>query len=198
MSIKLVPTVRRWIISGTIVLFILALIAVSLPLQSVSASGVAQTCSTFHTVSSGETLSSIALKYNTSVEEIASANSLKEPYTIVVGQRLCIPAGAVSATPTATKDETLSSNSPDFVVSTGPYSNWISVKTGRFDSKTPYYVRVFVTGDPGSSKKLGTMRTDKNGAATRNFKLPKQFRNVDSLTYCMKNAFSDEVMCKVY
>lgn len=39
-------------------------------------------------VVAGDTLFSIAKKYNTTVEEIADTNNLKEPYTLSVGQKL--------------------------------------------------------------------------------------------------------------
>ncbi|RTE48741.1 LysM peptidoglycan-binding domain-containing protein [Actinobaculum sp. 352] len=48
---------------------------------------------TVHTVTRGETLSGIAKRYNTTVAQIVSANSLKNPNRIYVGQKLTIPAG---------------------------------------------------------------------------------------------------------
>ncbi len=45
-----------------------------------------------HMVSSGDTLFSIALRYNSSVEAIAGANGIGYPYFIQVGQTLTIPA----------------------------------------------------------------------------------------------------------
>lgn len=43
------------------------------------------------TVARGDTLYSIAKKYNTSVDEIAQANNLSQPYTLSVGQKLVLP-----------------------------------------------------------------------------------------------------------
>jgi LysM repeat protein len=48
----------------------------------------------FHVVAPGETLYSIALQYNSSVDAIASTNRIDYPFTINVGQQLAIPAGA--------------------------------------------------------------------------------------------------------
>ncbi|MDD2593647.1 MAG: LysM peptidoglycan-binding domain-containing protein, partial [Bacteroidales bacterium] len=53
--------------------------------KSISSSG-----NKVHMVKSGETLSSIALKYNTTVNEIMKKNNLKST-KIVVGQKLIIP-----------------------------------------------------------------------------------------------------------
>lgn len=43
-------------------------------------------------VQAGDTLYSIGLKFNIDWHKIASANKLKEPYNLVVGQELIIPS----------------------------------------------------------------------------------------------------------
>ena len=45
-----------------------------------------------YTVKSGDTLSGIALKHNTTVEALASTNGIKNPNVIFPGQVLKIPA----------------------------------------------------------------------------------------------------------
>jgi LysM repeat protein len=50
-----------------------------------------------HVVRRGETVSSIARRYGTSVAAIASANGLRNPSLIYVGQRLRIPSGGSSS-----------------------------------------------------------------------------------------------------
>ena len=54
-----------------------------------------------HTVESGEVLSSIARKYNVTVEAIVQANQLANPDDLDVGQVLIIPVQAPPPTPTA-------------------------------------------------------------------------------------------------
>jgi LysM repeat protein len=49
------------------------------------------TCRVTYTVRSGDNLFRIALSYDVSVAGIAANNSLKAPYTIHVGQELCVP-----------------------------------------------------------------------------------------------------------
>jgi predicted chitinase/LysM repeat protein len=49
--------------------------------------------STVHTISSGDTLSSIARRYNSSVDAIAKANNIQNPNLIVTGRQLVIPDG---------------------------------------------------------------------------------------------------------
>lgn len=55
-----------------------------------------------HIVQSGETLFRIALQYELSVQELASANGISDPTVIYVGQQLVIPG--VSESPTAELD----------------------------------------------------------------------------------------------
>ncbi len=45
-----------------------------------------------HTVSSGDTLYSIAQRYNVRIEDLKIVNSLRAPYALEVGQRLKLPA----------------------------------------------------------------------------------------------------------
>jgi predicted chitinase/murein DD-endopeptidase MepM/ murein hydrolase activator NlpD len=49
--------------------------------------------STVHTIRSGETLSSIARRYNTTVDSIARANNIQNPNLIHAGRQLTIPDG---------------------------------------------------------------------------------------------------------
>jgi predicted chitinase len=49
--------------------------------------------STVHTIRSGETLSSIALRYNSTVDSIARANNIQNPNLIHAGRQLTIPDG---------------------------------------------------------------------------------------------------------
>lgn len=58
-----------------------------------STSSIALTPSSTYTVVRGDTLSSIASRYGTSVSAIASANALANPSIIRTGQRLTIPGG---------------------------------------------------------------------------------------------------------
>ena len=60
-----------------------------------------------HTVRKGDTLSGIAKKYGTSIKALKSANGLKSD-TIQVGQKLTLPASAVTGVHVVRKGETLS------------------------------------------------------------------------------------------
>jgi LysM repeat protein len=60
-----------------------------------------------HEVASGETLSSIADEYDTTVEAILAANKLSSPDLIYQGQELVVPLMPPTATPTPTPTPTL-------------------------------------------------------------------------------------------
>jgi LysM repeat protein len=185
---------RRITLVGISLLLVLSLLATALPLQRASASVLAVTCSTYHTVASGETVSSIAAKYNITVAELATANDLKEPYTIYVGQRLCIPG---TTAPAAT--ETATVKGPNFTIKAEKDPSYITITTVGYPKKTPFYVRLVTGKFPDiNTVKIGTIRTDKTGAATRTFKIPKNFRTLSSFNVCLKNAFTDELQCNLY
>ena len=56
--------------------------------------------STFYTVQAGDTLSSIALRFGTTVKALTQANSIADSSSIFVGQILKIPLPNLTATPT--------------------------------------------------------------------------------------------------
>ena len=55
-----------------------------------------------HVVAAGETLLSIAQRYDTTTQAILNRNGLYDPNTIYVGQQLSIPVGSTTAEPVAT------------------------------------------------------------------------------------------------
>ena len=59
-----------------------------------------------YTVKSGDTLSEIAEKYNTTVEKLAAKNNIKDIHLIYVDQVLVIEATASTVAPAATTEET--------------------------------------------------------------------------------------------
>jgi len=54
---------------------------------------------TVHIVQPGETLFRIALRYNTTVEAIAQANGISNPWFIYPGQQLTVPLGPAGSVP---------------------------------------------------------------------------------------------------
>lgn len=93
---------NRWKLTVILVVAILALTSVPLP---------AHAQGQVHVVKRGETLSSIAARYGTTVQAIATANGLGNTNLIYVGQRLAIPSqgGSSGGTYTVRRGDTLSS-----------------------------------------------------------------------------------------
>lgn len=85
---------RRFGLRFTIVAVVAVLAVVSF-VQPASAQGQV------HIVQRGETLYSIASRYGTTVQAIASYNGMRNPSFIYAGQRLTIPSGGSSAATTA-------------------------------------------------------------------------------------------------
>lgn len=82
----------------------------------------------FHTVSSGETLFRIALKYEVSLESLAQANNIPNSSLIYVGQQLIIPVTHLSHT---------TPNLPDFIQSLTVLPQvFVEGKTGSIELTT--------------------------------------------------------------
>ncbi len=165
-----------------------ALLAAALPQVA-----LAQTCTRFHTVASGDTLSGISLTYDISVAELAAANSLKEPYTLIIGQSLCIPGSTTSSSGTTstssssnTRVTAVERDEKFLVISVANYPKngiyYVKIKKGHWGTDTPWY-------------KVGIFRTKKNTDVTRTFRLPSNFYNPSLITVCLKNAKTDAVSC---
>ncbi|HFI0644800.1 TPA: LysM domain-containing protein [Streptococcus suis] len=108
-----------------------------------------------YTVQSGDTLSAIALKYNTSVEKLAEQNKISNPNLIHVGQAIEvgenvtteeIPAEQATVTTTTTAQEATTAT-------TGAYTSnlsaedtaakeWIAMKesSGSYDAQNGIYI----------------------------------------------------------
>lgn len=180
------------------ILLIAALLAGALPqvVLAAPAPSVTVTCSKYHNVASGDTLSSISVTYDVSIADLASANNLVEPYTLVIGQRLCIPGAATTTTGTSTSSST--SNKASWSVDR--VGNFLVISASNFPTKANYYVKI-KKGNLSTNRpwvKLGIFRTKKNTSVERAFRLPKSFTEPAMLTVCLKNAKTDALSCFPY
>ena len=73
---------------------------------------VSQISAKVHVVTAGQTLGAIASSYGVTVKEISSANNIKNPNFIYVGQRLMIPGGS-AAKPAAPKPTPKPAENPE-------------------------------------------------------------------------------------
>lgn len=89
---------------------------------------------TEYTVQAGDTLFRIALRFNTTVSALATANGIANPALIYAGQRLIIPGASPTPVPTATPELTVSPETPEatqeYVVQRGDTLYRIAVRFG--------------------------------------------------------------------
>jgi len=105
-------------------------------------------------IKSGDTLSAIAKKYNTTVAALASANGISDPNKIIAGKSLTIP----SATPAAQPAKTSTAKPTQYAGGLAPDDpkNKYNTATGKLN---PNYV------EPGTQPKTQTKEATKNTLA---------------------------------
>lgn len=182
---------RRMGVKALSLLLALALLAASLPAAALAAP-LEATCAKSYTVQSGDTLSKISVTFDISVAELAAANNLKEPYTLYVGQVLCIPGSATTTTTTTTATGSSKKISATFGLKTVTLKFAGLKKNGVFVVKG----REVEHGGAQSWHKFGRVKVDKNGAGSATFKMPRDLRDSTYIEICVKNATTDALTCQ--
>lgn len=192
---RLVRSWRTVIYAG----LILALLAVAVP-QSVQA---ATTCRAYYTVKDGDTTPYISHTYNLKWRDIANANDLDLEDKLTVGQRLCIPPESAS-----TKEETTSSTGnktkvrvpetdANAVVLVSITGKRIGLTTRRFSENHTYLVKVRdAYTSIGGWYKIENINIKKSTTQNFNFNVPKDLRTTSILSVCLKDLYSDELVCR--
>jgi hypothetical protein len=179
------------------ILIIVALLASVMPQFTQQAS--AATCSKKYTVVSGDTLSSIAAKYNTTVQVLAELNDLASPYVLSVGQVLCLPSNATAITPTPKSTSSSSSGKYKYEMSVDRSGTRITLKVASFPPKNNFWVRVGQDLKRAAWVKIGRLHTNKSGSGEGTYRLPDELRKEPSYYLCLKNQVTDKLTCtKVY
>jgi LysM repeat protein len=86
----------RWLYRRMGLLLVIALLAALLPVRASADSVAKLDCKRTYEVKRGDTLSSLGSLYGWATNQIVYVNKWKKPYTIYVGQRICIPKEKVS------------------------------------------------------------------------------------------------------
>jgi LysM repeat protein len=158
---------------------------------SASAEIAAATCASQYQVKSGDTLTKIANAHNVTLTELANANSLKYPYTIYVGETLCIPkpGSGTSATP-------IPSTNSNFTATVSGDKLTINVK--NFVKNTIFFVRVRPAAGNYSYIKIGMLTTNNNGVGKATITLPTNaLIKASQLSVCLKNFDNSKLTCTV-
>lgn len=174
------------------ILIIAALLVSVLPQFTQVAS--AQTCSKKYTVVSGDTLSSIAAKYNTTVQVLADLNDLTAPYVLSVGQVICLPSTAkeITATP---KPGSSSTSKPKYEMSVSRDGTRITLKVASFPANSNFHVRAGEYMKRSGWTRIGKMKTNKSGSGEAIYGLPQGLRRSPTYFICLKNQVTDKLVC---
>jgi LysM repeat protein len=167
----------HWTLIGVLMLSFLAA-AVPQPVLAASPNAV---CDKTHVVQGGETIYKIAKTYSISVNRLAVTNNIEKPYTLTVGQSLCIPGRATGAA---------------LAVWTATYSNnKVTITGSSFKKEYLFIVRVR-ENDTTAYYKLGQVKTSKAGELKESISVPKELQQATALNICLKDAFTDVLVCK--
>ena len=175
-------------------LIVVALLLSVLPQFTQSAA--AATCSKKYTVVAGDTLSSIAAKYNTTVQALAQLNDLKDPYVLSVGQVICLPADSKVTTATPSSSSSSSSTKYKYDMTITRDGKRITLKASSFPPKSNFHVRIGESYKFSGWQRIGKLKTNKNGVGEATYGLPQGLRNVPSYNVCLKNQITDKLVCK--
>ncbi len=183
-----------WLLRVAIVWMALSLLVSLLP-QNVSAAAQAkkEKCKLTFEVRRGDTLKSIAKYFGVSANEIAELNDMDPPYTIYIGQQLCIPTKSVKNPP---KLSTKQATTYAVYFTAGRAGNEIILYTYNYPKTTVVVKAADARASTWKLYNLGTMNIAKMGnkKAVR-FKLPTALRNARYLYICLKDKKSGHLQC---
>ena len=183
----------NWFLWGVGVLIVFSLMVASVP-RSVSAAPRAaeDDCDLYHVVQRGDTLKRIESRYSYAVAQIVARNNMKKPYTIYVGQRLCIPSKVKKGVPKVASKYT---NKAAVFFAAGRDGDDILLYTFNYP-KTTALVKAENAGDAAwKLVDVGTIKTQ-NGKQMR-LKLPREVRYARYLLICLKDRTSSNLQCVV-
>jgi len=161
-------------------LIALSLLAAALPRPAVAA--VSASCEDTHTVKAGENIYSISREYDVSVSRLEKANNLTKPYSLSVGQKLCIPPAKKA--------------SSDYKWSATFDGSKVNITGDKFKKNHPFIVKARAN-DTAVWYKLGKAAADKNGVMKTSLKVPKELTKAASIRLCLKDGVTDYLDCKL-
>lgn len=183
----------RWLVRGIVLLLVVALLAVLPPLKAAAAPLAKLDCKRTYEVKRGDTLATIASKYGRAGNQVVAANKWKKPYTIYVGQRICIPTEKETGLP---KLESKYANARAVYFTAGRAEDELLVYTYNYP-KTRVLIKVDDADD--SARKfyeVGEINVAAvgNGKAWR-FKLPTPVQDARTLYICLKDTTTNYLQC---
>lgn len=186
MNAKLInQMLKRNTLRAMALIIVMAFVLAALPSGTLAATE--PKCKSTYTVNTGDNLSQIANKNGVTWQALAKANDIESPYIIYSGQKLCIPAGTTSSG---------SSGSTTTTFSTVKSGGDLTVKVSSFPAYSVYYVKVDDAKKSGLNwYKVGVLRVDKDKTGDKTFTLPASLKSSSSLNVCLKNVYTDALVC---
>ncbi len=182
--------VSRWLA----VLLLLSLLAALLPL-GVGAAATEAKCARYYEVNKNSTLDKIGSAFGFSGEQIAYTNELPKPFTIYVGQKLCIPEKKDKSLPNSYKSINGTIRAAYFVAGLTA-DNKILIHPYSYPS-TSTTIKVRSTGsNPGKWYKVSTLNIGSSGnGKTYTYKVPKDLEGRRDLQICLKDRTTSHLQC---
>jgi LysM repeat protein len=142
----------------------------------------ASKCADTHTVEAHETIWRLVKDYGVPAARIAQANGLKRPYTLKVGQEVCIPYKSAGGLGDSVS------------VSVALTADSLAISGSGFPKAHVYRVKAGSAGD--WTVLANVLRSDRDGAIREaRFKLPDDLRGKTGLLVCLKDTSTDAVSC---
>lgn len=171
------------------------LVAVSLLAALVPATGLAadKDCKTSYEVRRTSTLNGIAKAFGYTAAQLVDKNDLKKPYTIYVGQRLCIPTKSEKVP----KIDSKYTSAPAAYFVVGRTSDGMIILVTYNYPKTSVLIKG--TNASSSARKFYNIGTLNIASAGNNhafrYKLPSDIKNATKLLICLKDRVTDNLQC---
>jgi LysM repeat protein len=183
----------RWLARAFGILLILALLTALFPQEIASAALAKDKCVEAYQVKRGDTLQKIGEKFSFAPNQIAYANSLNSPYTIYVGQNICIPEKNESSAP---KVDSKYVNTTAAYFTAGRSGADILVYTYNYP-KTSVLIKVRDANEPAKNfYTLGAINIAQAGnGRTFRFKMPVQLQKAKQLQICLKDLTTNYLQC---
>jgi LysM repeat protein len=194
--IKFLEWARRIAISSGLSL---ALLAAALPQPAQAA-----TCRAYYTVRDGDTTPYISQTFNLKWRDIAGANNMAPSDKLTVGRVLCIPPESASTRTTSVTTTGGNKTKVDvpetdknavilFTITAGR----LGLTTKSFSENHSYLVKARDAGaGSGGWYKIQVISVNKSKTQNFNFDVPSDLRSIPVLNVCLKDIYSDELICR--
>jgi hypothetical protein len=172
-------------------LIVLVLLSLLVTLVPAGLAGAASAkCDTYYSVRRGDTLTSIGEKYDYAANQVVDASKLVKPYSIYVGQRLCIPDDENKDAP---KIDSKYTNKAAAYFTAGRAGDNLAIHTFLYP-KTKVLVKAGAAASTRAKYlNLGTQTVQ--GDQTFKVKLPSELKNVKNLQVCLKDRTTSYLQC---